>query len=209
MRKYPPSSLSQKYPKVTLCQLQLCIKRTAPQTRVPEVQNLDLSGWLAGDFVACPKLLALCESTPGERVLCCGYSPAHFEAGLSAYFAHVFEKYDDFVARPKLLALCESTPPASGPKVIQKLHFVNYSYVLNERLLKPEFLMFRTSICLACWLASWLASCILHTCSRNITNSQPGSAYFAYVFEKYVKFPAMKRIVCTRVREIRRFRSSL
>ena len=73
----------------------------------------------------------------------------------------MFEKYEDFVARPKLLALCEIPRPASGPKVVEKLHFVNYSYVLNERLPKLEFLMSRTWICLACWLASWLATCIL------------------------------------------------
>ena len=69
----------------------------------------------------------------------------------------MFEKYKDFVARPKLLALCETPRPASGPKVVEKLHFVNYSYVVNWRLVKLEFLMSRTWICRACWFASWLA----------------------------------------------------
>ena len=47
----------------------------------------------------------------------------------------------------------------------------------------------------------------LHTCSRNTTNSQPGGAYFEHMFEKYAEFAARRRVLCTRVREIRRIRS--
>ena len=130
------------------------------------------------------------------------------------------ENYDDFVARPKLLALCESTPPASGPKVVQKLHFVNYNYVLNERLPKPEFLKSTTSICLACWLAALCtrvreirrirrsSGCTLHTCSRNTTNPEIQQLYLAHVFEEYDEFGAAAAALCTRAPGIRRIRSS-
>ena len=55
--------------------------------------------------------------------------------------------------------------------------------------------------------AAFVAEYILHTCSRNTTNLQPGSTYFAHVFEKYNESAARKRVLCTRAREIRRFRS--
>ena len=104
----------------------------------------------------------------------------------------MFEKYKDFVACPKLLALCIGTPTASGPKVVQKSHFVSYCNVLNERLPKREFLKSRTSICLACWLAALCTSvrgirrirrssgCTLHTCSRNTTNSELERLHHTY-----------------------------
>ena len=100
-----------------------------------------------------------------------------------------------------------------GPKVVQKLHFVNYSYVLNERLPKPEFLKSTTSICLACWLAALCtrvreiqrirrsSGCTLHTCSRNTTNSEIKRLHFAHVVEEYDEFEARTAALCTRVRE--------
>ena len=65
-------------PKATLCQLQLCIKRTAPQTRVPEVHNLDPSGLLAG----CT-LRTCSRNTTNSEIQ-------------RLHFAHVFEEYDEF-----------------------------------------------------------------------------------------------------------------
>ena len=47
----------------------------------------------------------------------------------------------------------------------------------------------------------------LNTCSRNTTNLLPGGAYFAHVFEKYDESAAIRRVLCTRVREIRRIYS--
>ena len=107
-----------------------------------------------------------------------------------------------------------------GPKVVQKRHFVNYSYVLNKRLPKPEFLKSTTSICLACWLAALCtrvpkirgirrsSGCTLHTCLRNTTNSEIQRLYFAHVFEEYDEFGARTAALCTRVQRIRRIRSS-
>ena len=82
----PPALWAKSCPKVTLCQLQPCIKRTASQTRVPEVQNLDLSGLLAD----CT--LHTCSRNTTNSEL----KPQHF--------AHVFAKYDECGAQAA--ALC-------------------------------------------------------------------------------------------------------
>jgi hypothetical protein len=76
-----PALWAKSCPKVTLCQLQPCIKRTAPQTRVSEVQNLDLSGLLAGCTL----------HTCSRNTTNSGLERRHF--------AHVFWKYDEFGAR--------------------------------------------------------------------------------------------------------------
>ena len=48
----------------------------------------------------------------------------------------------------------------------------------------------------------------LHTCSKNTTNLELERLHFAHVFEKYSEFGDPAAAICTRVRGIRRIRSS-
>ena len=114
-----------------------------------------------------------------------------------------------------LRSFAKVPPQLFGPKVIQKLHFVNYNYVLNERLPKPEFLKSTTSICLACWLAALCtrvreiqrirksSGCTLYTCYINTTNSEIQRLYFAHVFKEYDEFGVRTAALCARVQRIR------
>ena len=91
----PPALWVQSCSKVTFCQLQLCIKQTAPQTRVPAIQNVDLSGLLAG----CT--LRMCsKNTTNSTSGCCTFHTCSRNTTNSEiqrlHFAHVFEKYDEF-----------------------------------------------------------------------------------------------------------------
>ena len=49
---------------------------------------------------------------------------------------------------------------------------------------------------------------VLRTCSRNTTNSDIERQHCAHVFAKYNEFGFQAAAICTRVREIRRIRSS-
>ena len=84
----PPALWAKSCPKVTLCQLQPCIERTAPQTIVPEIQNLDLSGLLAG----CT--LRTCSGNTANSKI------------QRLHFAHVFKKHCEFGNTSAALCTC-------------------------------------------------------------------------------------------------------
>ena len=112
-------------------------------------------------------------------------------------FAHVFEKYVDFVEKGNLL-----------------------DHIFNRYFRTFEIDVFFEHVCKM--LMIWLLN--RYTCSRNTTNLLPGRAYFAHVVEKYDDLAvdpvglaawlaewwlarARRRVLCTRVREIRQIRS--
>ena len=68
---------------------------------------------------------------------------------------------------------------------------------------EPPFYSCRSSAQSCC-----KSGCILHTCSRNTTNSDIERQHFAHVLEKDEQFGYRTATLCTRVREIRRIRSS-